>query len=167
LAGALIVLAELGKADFARLDALRRHHYPADHNRVPAHLTMFRSLLPSAEAEVRRSLSRAAARPAPNASIAGVMDLDSGAALRIDSADLQQIHSELAGEFRGLLTAQDTGRWTPHVTIQNKAEPQAARRLVGQLRQTFEPQPIAIRGLQLVRYVEGEWELVASYPFRS
>jgi len=95
------------------------------------------------------------------------MDLDCGAALRIDSDGLHQIRDQLAGEFRGLLSAQDMGRWTPHVTIQNKAEPQAARKLVGQLRQAFEPQPIDIKGLQLVRYVEGAWEPLVGYRFRS
>ena len=57
MAGALIVTAELGKQDFAWLDALRRRHYPAERNRVPAHLTLFRTLPPSAEAEVRRAMA--------------------------------------------------------------------------------------------------------------
>ena len=94
------------------------------------------------------------------------MDLDSGAAFRIHSADLQAIHAELADQFHGLLSAQDQGNWTPHVTIQNKAEPKAARKLVRQLRETFEPRPLAISGLQLVRYVEGEWEPLGRWTFR-
>lgn len=164
----LIVAAELAKPDFAWLDAMRRQHYPPDRNRVAAHLTMFRTLPPSAEEEVRRSLARAAGcEPPPRAEIAGPMDLDTGVALRIESADLSRIREELAAEFHGLLTAQDMGRWTPHVTIQNKAEPREVRRLMGKLRTNFEPRPLGIAGLQLVRYLDGTWKPLASYRFRG
>lgn len=166
MAGALIVIAELGKSDFAWLDALRKRHYPPDRNRVGAHLTVFRTLPPSAEDEVRRSLARAASDRAPEARISGVMDLDSGAALRVSSPGLEVIHDRLAGEFRGLLTAQDLGRWTPHVTIQNKVEPRIARALVRELRANFEPRPLAVAGLGLVRYEDGDWTPLASYRFR-
>ena len=166
MAGALIVVAELGKADFAALDALRRRHYPPDRNWVPAHLTLFRTLPPSAEAEVRRSLSRAASVEAPDAEIVGVMDLDSGVAVRVASPALERIRDGLADEFHGLLTFQDMGRWTPHVTIQNKVEPRVARRLLRQMRETFEPRSLAVTGLQLVRYDSGEWQPLAAYRFR-
>ena len=167
MAGALIVIAELGKPDFAWLDALRRRHYPPERNRVPAHLTLFRSLPPSAEPEVRASLARAAAAPAPEADTAGVIDLDSGVAFRVASQELERVRDELAGEFHGLLTAQDMGRWTPHVTIQNKVEPRIAGALLRAMREAFEPRPLRIAGLQLVRYVEGQWEPLASYGFRG
>ncbi|CAN5190935.1 2'-5' RNA ligase family protein [soil metagenome] len=166
MAGALIIIAGLGKADFAWLDTLRRLHYPPERNRVPAHLTLFRSLPPSAEPEVRRSLSRAACAPAPEAFVSGVMDLDGGVALKVASLGLQDIHDDLASQFHGLLSAQDRGRWTAHVTIQNKVEPGEARKLLKQLQSNFEPQTIRIAGLQLVRYLDGQWKPLASYAFR-
>ncbi len=166
MAGTLIVIAELGKSDFAWLDALRRSHYPPERNRVPAHLTLFRSLPPSAEDEVRRSLARVSAEPRPRAEIRGLMDLDSGVAFRIISQDLERIRNELADEFRGLLTSQDEGRWTPHVTIQNKVEPRVARSLLGALREGFESRALEVSGLQLIRYLEGKWEPLASWRFR-
>lgn len=167
MAGALIVTAELGKADFAWLDALRRRHYPPDRNRVPAHLTLFRALPPSSEPEVRTSLARAASAAAPRAQICGVMDLDSGVALRVASEELEYIREELSGEFHGLLSAQDVGRWTPHVTIQNKVEPREARALLRQAREELEPRALGITGLQLIRYLDKEWEPLASYRFRG
>lgn len=167
MAGALIVAAELGKPDFAWLDALRRRHYPPERNRVPAHLTLFRSLPPSAEPEVRRRLARAASGRAPAAAIAGAMDLDSGVAIRVESQELEQVRDDLAGDFSGLLTAQDSGPWNPHVTIQNKVEPRVARALLRELRSTLEPQPLRITGLLLIRYSAGEWEPLASYRFRG
>ncbi|HUG45575.1 MAG TPA: 2'-5' RNA ligase family protein [Sphingomicrobium sp.] len=166
MAGTLIVAAEFGKADFEFLDALRRRHYPAGRNRVPAHLTLFRSLPPSAQEETRRRLARAAAIKAPEARISGVMDLDGGVAVRISSPGLKEVRDGLEDEFHGLLTAQDMGRWTPHVTIQNKVEPRISRRLAGELRATLEPRPVTVRGLQLIRYVEGAWEPLAAFRFR-
>jgi hypothetical protein len=129
-------------------------------------LTLFRSLPPSAAAEVRRSLARAVAVPAPPASIDAVMDLDGGAALRVRSEQLCEIRDSLADEFGGLLTSQDRGRWTPHITIQNKAGERSARALLNQLRANFEPRPLNIAGLQLVRYADSEWEPLASWRFR-
>lgn len=167
MAGALIVTAEVGKADFAWLDGLRRAYYPPERNRVPAHLTLFRTLPPSADEEVRRSLARAAQVPRPRAELSGILDLDSGVALRVSSPELEHLRRELADEFHGLLTSQDAGPWTPHVTIQNKAEPKAARKLVRQMRASFEPRPVEISGLELIRYREGEWEPLARFGFRG
>jgi hypothetical protein len=166
LAGALIVLAAFGEGDLASLDALRRKHYPPERNRVPAHLTLFRTLPPSAEAEVMRRLARAVSGPRPRAELAAPMDFDGGVALRVRSPELEAVRAELADEFHGLLTAQDLGLWTPHVTIQNKVEPREARKLLRQLKATFEPRPIAIGGIQLVRYSPGEWERLADFRFR-
>lgn len=167
MAGALIVIAQLGKADFALLDDLRRRHYPAERNRVPAHLTMFHSLPPSAEAEARASLARAASAAPPKAQLNGPMDLGSGVALKVHSPALDRIRDDLAGEFHGLLSAQDRGPWAAHVTIQNRAEARAARALLREIRESFEPRPLKIAGLALVRYVEGPWEPLASWRFRG
>lgn len=166
MAGALIALAELGAADFAWLNALRRQHYPAERNRVPAHLTMFRAIPPSAEEEVRRRLARAANAPRPRAELSGVMDLDAGVALRVSSPQLERIRGELADELHGLLSAQDSGRWTAHVTIQNKVDPRAAKTLLRAMRASFEPRPLEISGLQLVRYLGAEWAPVGAWRFR-
>ena len=133
---------------------------------MPAHLTLFRALPPSAEEEVRRRLARAASGAPPEATVAGAMDLDSGVALRVHSPDLEDIREQLAEEFHGLLTSQDLGRWTPHVTVQNKVEPRVARALVKDLRANWEPRPLAIRGLELVRYEGGPWQPLASWSFR-
>ena len=167
MAGALIVTAELGEADLAWLDALRRRHYPPERNRLPAHLTMFHALPPSLEAEARHRLARAAARPAPRASVAGLMDLGGGVAFRIVSDELDAVREELADAFHGMLGAQDSGGWRPHVTIQNKVPVRDARRLIEALEQGFRARPLAIRGLGLHRYLGGPWESLQRWPFRA
>lgn len=167
MAGALIVVAELGRDDFAWLEGLRRAHYPPERNRVSVHLTMFHSLPPSAEGEVRASLSRLAADRPPNASIEGLMDLGGGVAFRVVSEDLDRMRDRLSEQFRGLLGAQDAGGWRPHITIQNKVAPKIARDLVASLQRNFVPRPLKIGGLGLYRYLDGPWERLAVHSFRG
>lgn len=95
------------------------------------------------------------------------MDLGGGVAIRICSDDLDDLRRELSAHFHGFLSAQDRGGWIPHVTIQNKVEPRTARALLRSLESNFRPRPLAIAGLQLIRYVEGDWEKLASYRFRG
>jgi hypothetical protein len=161
----LIVTATFGDGDNGWLQELRRTHYPPERNRVPAHLTLFRQMPPSAEGELAARLARAAAAPLPAATIAGIMDLGEGTALRVESPALEAIRDDLAEALHGLLTPQDR-IWRPHVTIQNKVGPKAARALRQQLRATFLPRPLAIRALALWRYLDGPWEEVRSWPFR-
>lgn len=167
MAGALIVTAEIGANDLAWLDRLRRAHYPPERNRVPAHLTIFHALPPSAEREVRSSLSRTVSAEPPQASIEGLMNLGGGVAYRVVSPQLDGIRSRLADDFHGLLSAQDSGGWRPHVTIQNKVSAKEARALMIEIEQGFCPQPLEIRGLGLHRYIDGPWERLVTYAFRG
>jgi 2'-5' RNA ligase superfamily protein len=146
---------------------MRRIHYPPERNCVPAHLTLFRQLPPSVADELDSRLAAHARAPPPPAAIAGIMDLGEGTALRIESEALEAIRHDLAGALHGLLIPQDAAPWRPHVTIQNKVEPGAARRLQAELRATFRPRPLAIRGLASWRYLDGPWEPVKRYPFRE
>ena len=166
MAGALIVTAEIGASDFAWIDRLRRMHYPPERNLVPAHLTIFHALPPSAEREVRGRLSRMAQGTPPVARIEGLSDLGGGVALRIVSADLERIRDELAEDLHGLLGAQDSSGWRPHVTIQNKVPPRLARAVKESLERGFETRILGISGLGLYRYLGGPWERIAVYPFR-
>ena len=167
MAGALIVTAELGAADFAWLNGLRRQYYPPERNQIPAHLTMFHAVAPSAERELRGRLADCAAGAAPTALIAGIMDLGGGVALRVVSDELDALRDGLANDLHGLLGAQDTAGWRPHVTIQNKVAPKVARELVRPLEQAFHSRPLRIAGLGLHRYLGGPWETLGVYPFRG
>ena len=167
MAGALIVTAELAAEDFAWLDALRRRHFPVERNQLPAHLTMFHALPPSAEGEVRNRLAALASGPPPRAMVAGLMNLGGGVAFRVVSDQLDRIRSEIASDLHGLLGAQDAGGWRPHVTIQNKVSPKEAQALLASLETGFRPRPLLISGLGLHRYLGGPLERLAKYPFRG
>jgi hypothetical protein len=167
LSSALIVTVEIAPPDLSWLDQLRHLHYPPERNQLPAHLTMFHALPPSAEGEVRRSLGRLAAERPPRASIDGVMDLGGGVAFRIVSPELDAMRRELAVNFRGLLSAQDSGGWRPHVTIQNKVAVREARQLLEVLERDFRPRSLGVVGLGLHRYLGGPWEPLERYAFRG
>ncbi len=167
MAGALIITAELDSADLAWLDALRRHHYPAERNQLPAHLTMFHALPPSLEGEARHRLALATSQKPPLAKVAGLMDLGGGVAFRVVSDDLDRIRDELSDAFHGMLGAQDQGGWRPHVTVQNKVSNREARLLLEALEAGFAPRPLGIRGLGLHRYLGGPWETLQLWPFRG
>lgn len=167
LNAALVVTAELGAEDFAWLDALRRRHYPPERNRVRAHLTLFHALPPSAEGEARRRLAALAAGPAPEARVAGLVDLGGGVAFRVASDELDALRGQLADGLQGLLGARDSGGWRPHVTVQNKVAPKAARELRRSLEKGFEPRSLIVAGLGLHRYLGGPWETIAVYKFRG
>lgn len=166
MAGALIVTAEIAQRDFSWIEGLRRAHYPPERNRVPAHLTMFHAVAPSAETELRGRLSRVVRRAAPAATVDGLMDLGGGVAFRIVSPDLDRIREELVGDLHGLLGAQDSGGWRPHVTIQNKVAPKVARALKESLERQLTPRPLSVSGLGLYRYLDGPRERIAVYAFR-
>jgi len=83
------------------------------------------------------------------------------------SEDLDRIREELGGAFHGMLGAQDSGGWRPHVTIQNKVPVREARQLIDALERDFMPRPLKIAGLGLHRYLGGPWEMVKVWPFRG
>lgn len=165
MAGALIVTAEMAPPDLAWLNDLRRRFYPSERNQLPAHLTMFHAIVPTAELELRQILRTMETLPAPLAWIAGAMDLGGGVALRVTSDELDAIRYEIAERLHGLLTAQDSVGWSAHVTIQNKVAPKVARALIKALGDVR--RPIGISGLGLHRYLGGPWETVRTFPFRG
>ena len=162
----IIVAALLGAEDFAWADGLRREHFPADRNLLPAHLTLFHHLPPSALDTVRRLLS-AEARTAmrPMARITRPISLGRGVALAVDSPGLAAIRGRIAEAMRGQLTPQDQAGWRPHITIQNKVTPMAARALLQCLATDFRPRPIEIAGLAMHYYRGGPWEPIAEVRF--
>ncbi len=107
------------------------------------------------------------AGPAPRARLGDVLLLGQGVAYRIDSPDLAALRDELAAAFTGLLTPQDQAGFRPHLTVQNKVEPRAARALADRLRADFHPRPIAIAGLAAWHYRGGPWELASESRFRG
>jgi hypothetical protein len=162
----IIVSALIGEPDFSYLDALRQSQFPAERNNLRAHLTMFHHLPPSVERELLGVLRTETRDAAPEARLASVMNLGRGVAFRVESQGLADIRARLADRFAPMLIPQDANPWRPHVTIQNKADPAAAKALLAALQADFAPRPLALKGLAAWWYRGGPWEKIAAYSFR-
>lgn len=163
----IIVTALMGAADFAWAERLRRAHFPPERNLVPAHITLFHHLPPSAMEEVKRRLKLLCAGPAPSAMVSDLMLLGGGVAYRVESPELMDIRDDMAETFAGLLIPQDQNRPRFHITVQNKVEPLQAKTLHQMLMRDFRPRPLAIAGLAAWLYRGGPWELAMKGSFRG
>lgn len=160
--------AMMGKQDLAWADALRREHYPAERNVLPAHITLFHHLPPQALGEIKQALKDIARYSAPPVtSLQRLIHLGTGVAYQLHSPDLLAMRMELADRFQGLLVAQDQQTPRLHITVQNKVSAKEAKELLTRLSLDFEPRPFQIKGLALQYYMDGPWQNIGEWPFRS
>ena len=161
----IILTALLEEAAQARVDDLRRRHFPPERNHLDAHLTLFHHLPGDHIAEITDEVSRAADRPAPHARVAGPRLLGRGVAFALDCLELADLRAGLARTWASWLTRQDAGKKDLHVTVQNKVAPGEASALQDALTSGFEPYDVAVTGLALWRYDGGPWEPGPRFPF--
>jgi 2'-5' RNA ligase len=153
-------------ASALRLDAERRAYYPAGRNQVPAHCTLFHQLPGEHEETVLAEVATACAGLVPfTGFVGGVLSFGRGVAYAIDAPALVGLRNGLAIALSRWLSDQDRQRYRPHVTIQNKADPAVARRLLASLEEDFTRWPLRIEGLALWRYRGGPWEPAATCRF--
>lgn len=158
-----ILTAELDPDSFAWLDGLRREHFPAERNLLPAHLTIFHRLAPAQTA-------RLGDFGLPNAPLPISLDppvlLGSGVAIRISSPGLEQLRAAARDAMGGELSRQDSQSWRPHVTIQNKVVADTAQALHQRLGSGFKPRTGSVTGLLIWKYLGGPWRFVSRLPFQ-
>ncbi|MGI4878036.1 MAG: 2'-5' RNA ligase family protein [Janthinobacterium lividum] len=153
----LTALPEPGAA--RRLEELRQRYYPAELNRVPAHISLFHQL-PGSEfaAVVERLRLVSREHRAPVVEVVGLRSLGGGVALRLHSPGLDALHADLAEAWEPLLIPQDRHRFAGHVTIQNKVTPTVARATLTELEACFVPWRFHLAGIDVWRYLDGPWE---------
>ncbi|WFT83637.1 MULTISPECIES: 2'-5' RNA ligase family protein [unclassified Methylobacterium] len=162
----LILTLDLDEAAFGRFDAERRTHFPAALNRIPAHVTLFHHLPGEEERGIVETLAGAAREEAPAAvAVTGLRFTGRGVAYALDAPAVAALRARLARAFAPWLTAQDRQGFRPHVTIQNKVAPEAARALHARLAADFAPFRVTGTGLLLWRYLGGPWEARGRFPF--
>ena len=162
----LILTLALDDAAQACFNALRRQHFPPKINHLAAHLTLFHHL-PGAEFDTVTAELRAQCRaqaPLP-LSVTGLRSLGRGVAFMLENEELRALHRRLQTTFAPHLTPQDQQKLQPHITIQNKVDPAAARQLLNGLQAGFEPFEAVGTGLHLWAYRGGPWENLAEFPF--
>ncbi len=162
----LILTAAFDAASAALFQRLRDRHFPERLNIVPAHLTLFHHLPGAEQAAIDERLRTLAAgeRPLPFAA-AGLRFLGRGVALEIEAPHLPALRRTLSEAWRPWLTAQDGQGFRPHVTVQNKADPAAARALRDALAADFPAVDGTIVGFDLWHYRGGPWERAGGYRF--
>ncbi len=162
----LVLTARMDDAAFSCFDKLRRRHFPPERNFLDAHITLFHKLPGVDEAAIARALRQACADIVPVSAWArNVRFLGRGVAIGIEASGLVLLRSNIADLFRDALSAQDRQPFRPHVTIQNKADPERARTLHGKLSEEFVPFRFEITGLVLWRYRGGPWERLETFEF--
>lgn len=162
----LILTLELDPPLFVALDSLRKAYFPPERNLIPAHITLFHAL-PGAEADrIIDDLARCAASAAPLTLVLPALRfLGRGVALEVASPDLVALRQRLAQIWAPWLSRQDQQGYRPHVTIQNKVPPAAARRLYDELGSHWQSLAGQGQGLSLWHYRGGPWDLAGRFPF--
>ena len=148
-----------------RFDALRREHFPPERNHLQAHVTLFHALPGEQERALAADLDELARRPAYDVDVVRVRSLGRGVAYDLRSPVLAAQRQELARRWSPWLTRQDAAPHAPHVTVQNKVDPQTARELHASLAASFTPEGVPARGLGLWRYLGGPWAPEGEHPF--
>ena len=162
----MILTLALHAEDQARFERLRVLHFPPRSNLIPAHLTLFHHLPGTAMDIVRATVAAAAAAVPPfPVEASGLRFLGRGSAYMLEVKPLLTLRAGLARTWHEWLTLQDRQGWRPHVTIQNKAAPAAARTLFDALQAGFTPFTVRAEGLLLWRYLGGPWEPLGHHPF--
>ena len=162
----LILTVRLSDEAQARFDRLRALHFPPERNVVPAHITLFHHL-PGAQAQaVQAELDTVCAGGvAFEVEAAGLRFLGRGVAYELRAPELLRLRAGLARAWADWLTPQDRQGFRPHVTVQNKVEPERARALLAALQAGFTPFAFEALGLRLWRYLGGPWQAVSEHPF--
>jgi len=162
----LILTLQVDPEAQAHFETLRQRHFPPERNLIPAHLTLFHQL-PDAAATIEILERLAEEQIVFDVRVTGLRSLGKGVSYTLASQTLTSLHSRLARVFQDDLIAQDRQRFQPHIVVQNKVTPEAARALLAELQQGFVPSNIHAHGLDLWRYLDGPWEYLRAFPFRA
>ena len=153
---------------FDFFDDLRRQNFPSERNFLSAHITLFHHLPGEEIKEIETDLANVAAEfAAIKLDFLSVRFLGRGTAIEIDAPQLLNLRAKLANEWQDLLKPQDRQKFKPHITVQNKVEPDAAKILYEKLKVGWQNRTGAAIGLQLWHYIGGPWRLANEFIFKA
>jgi 2'-5' RNA ligase len=163
----LVVTLQLDDQAQERFNAERTELFPRGRTAVGAHVTLFHALPAHLRPDVEAELGHLSASPPFPVGVTEVFPLGRGVAYRLAAPQAQLLHRRLQDRWRSHLTRQDAQPFRPHVTVQNKVEPEIARATLMRLREAFQPEITEAVGLQLWRYDSGPWTLLRRWRFGS
>jgi 2'-5' RNA ligase len=160
-----ILTLQIDPASQAHFNHLRQQCFPPERNYIDAHVTLFHAL-PEAAAVVEELAAAALAQDAFTITVSNLRSLGKGVAYNLESSLLLSLHKALATTFAEHLIPQDRQRFQPHIVVQNKVAPEAAKALLHHLQSTFTSMEIQATGLSLWHYRNGPWEPAQTFPFK-
>jgi hypothetical protein len=168
----LILTLKFEKSAFELFDCLRKQYFPPARNFIPAHVTLFHRLPGAQESFITQTLAQICAETEQfELEFTKPLFLGKGTAIEIVSPPLislrQQIAVVFAAGFADALTAQDKQKIRPHVTVQNKVAPEAARLIYNQFSAEWQPFKAAAEGLILWEYQGGPWRFITEFAFAA
>lgn len=164
----LILTLALDESDQSRFERERKQYFPAQLNRIPAHVSLFHAL-PGEELDaISKRLSELTATISTfPVQVHDVMRLGRGVAYALSAPPLDQVHARLRQGWLAWLSRQDQQPFRPHVVVQNKVTPEAARELFTRLSSGFRPFTVTAAGLLLWHYEGGPWRAAGTFPFAA
>lgn len=167
--GVLILTVRLDEESQRFFNELRTTYFPPERNYLNAHLTLFHKLPEVQETldkvqetvdKVQDVLGRSF-----EIEVSGLMHLGAGVAYRLESAALSMVRSQLAAQFKEVLSLQDQHGFRGHITVQNKVTPEQSKALLIKLSEDFKVFKVEAIGLDLWQYLGGPWAHKQYFPF--
>ena len=162
----LILTLKIDAQSFDYFDELRRRYFPPERNFLAAHVTLFHHLPGENGAKITKDLAEICRQTGrfPLA-FTNWRFLGKGSAINIESAELLKLRAALANAWHEHLTAQDSQKFKPHITIQNKVNPETARELFENLSSDWQIKTGEAHGFTLWQYVGGPWKFEEEFLF--
>ena len=170
---AMIATAWFHPDDLRNFHRLRQRFFPENRNFLSAHATLFHYIKPHLRVpfveRAREVLDRQPAEtPFVPVRLLPPFNMGKGVAYRLELEPLQRIRQPLRDAFAAELKEQDARPWRrPHITVQNKVEPESAKQLLRHLRRTYAPCTLRLLGIKCFRYDYGPWTPLFTIPLRS
>lgn len=165
----LILTLKFESSAFETLNDLRKKYFPPERNFLAAHITLFHALPGENQILIEQHLNEISQKtPILNLIFSAPRFLGKGVAIDTIGPELIRLRAELTDQWSAWLTKQDGQKnFRPHVTIQNKVEPNVARELFELLKNEWQPIESTGEGLQLWQYLGGPWKLIKTFDFKS
>jgi len=162
----LILTLKLDAESFAFFDSLRQKYFPAKRNFLSAHITLFHNLPGNRIEQIEIDLNHLChGHETFPLGFPKWRFLGHGVAIEVESAELNLLRDELKNKWKEWLTVQDHQKFKPHITVQNKVSPEAARLLFDELSADWSSRNGAGIGIQLWHYLNGPWKLAEEFAF--
>lgn len=162
----LILTLKLDPKTFQFFDHWRQQYFPPERNFLPAHVTLFHALPGERESEIQQVLRELCASTSVMVlTFPALRLLGQGVAAEVNCAELLQLRQHLTHLWQDELSRQDRQGYRPHITVQNKVSPDAARQVYEQLSREWNPFRGYGEGLLLWYYRGGPWEWVNEFSF--